>query len=85
MKQNYYDNFYIFGNKLKEIFVFNYKIIIINFLLRFSLLDSFEYIFLVQYFIKEQAWSQELSTFLIGFESSRRHKKEAFFIFESLL
>ena len=31
-EENYYDNFYIFGNQLKEIFVFNYKIIIINLL-----------------------------------------------------
>ena len=76
--ENYYDNFYIFGNKLKEIFVFNYKIIIINllskiFFLRFSLLDGFEYIFLVQYYNKEQACPDGMrnwTPFSFGVQSS---------------
>ena len=35
-EENDYNNFYIFGNQLNEIFSFNYRTIIINLLIKIS-------------------------------------------------
>ena len=76
--------FYIFGNQLKEIFAFNYKIIIINLFFKiFSLYNEFKYIYVYCIMLnKGHACSNgnlaDPQTFWFGVRLSSTQKKGIF-------